>query len=164
MILWNDVFFSILCFSPLNSRSSTNVSCQSTQDFSDPDLVYDSGDRSQMPSPARARWIDAFNKVCAQFNGVGIRYELAYYKTNKMTCAVSEDTDQPGHPPGLVRVFPVHMKKPWVLSFPLSAQIRLHIHAGWTESSLGKHVILLVLSCFSWIISPPEPLGSLVSL
>ena len=28
-------------------------------------------------------------------------------KTNKMTCAPSEDSDQPVHPPSLIRVFPV---------------------------------------------------------
>ena len=26
-------------------------------------------------------------------------------KTNKMACAPSEDSDQPGHPPSLIRVF-----------------------------------------------------------
>ena len=26
-------------------------------------------------------------------------YEPQHYKTNKMTCASSEDSDQPGHPP-----------------------------------------------------------------
>ena len=29
-------------------------------------------------------------------------------KSNKMTCAPSEDSDQPGHPPSLIRVFTVH--------------------------------------------------------
>ena len=28
-------------------------------------------------------------------------------KTNKMVCAPSEDSDQPGHPPSLIRVFAV---------------------------------------------------------
>ena len=28
-------------------------------------------------------------------------------KTNKMACAPSEDSDQPGHPPSLIRVFAV---------------------------------------------------------
>ena len=28
-------------------------------------------------------------------------------KTNIMTCAPSEDSDQPGHPPSLIRVFAV---------------------------------------------------------
>ena len=31
-------------------------------------------------------------------------------------------TDQPGHPLSLIRAFAVHMKKPWVLSYLLSAQ------------------------------------------
>ena len=37
-----------------------------------------------------------------------------------MTCAPSEDSDQPGHLPGLIRVFAILMKKAWVLSYPLS--------------------------------------------
>ena len=39
--------------------------------------------------------------------------------------APSEDSDQPGHLPSLIRVFAARMKKPWVLSYPLSAQQRL---------------------------------------
>ena len=31
----------------------------------------------------------------------------AHDKTNKMVCAPSEDSDQPGHPPSLIRVFAV---------------------------------------------------------
>ena len=46
-------------------------------------------------------------------------------KTNKMTFAQGEDSDQSGHPPSLIRVFAVCMKKHWVLSYPLSAQQRL---------------------------------------
>ena len=42
-----------------------------------------------------------------------------------MTCAPSEDSDQPGHPPSLIRVFAVRMKPHWVLSYPLSPQRRL---------------------------------------
>ena len=34
--------------------------------------------------------------------------EQPHDKTNKMTCAPSKDSDQPGHPPGLIRVFAVH--------------------------------------------------------
>ena len=43
-------------------------------------------------------------------------------KTNKITCAPSEDSDQPGHPPSLIRVFAVRKKKAWNLSYQLSAQ------------------------------------------
>ena len=46
--------------------------------------------------------------------------EPPHDKTNKMACAPSEDSDQPGHPPSLIRVFAVRMKKSWVLSYPLS--------------------------------------------
>ena len=37
--------------------------------------------------------------------------ETPHDKTNKMSCTPSEDSDQPGHPPNLIRVFAVHMKK-----------------------------------------------------
>ena len=76
-------------------------------------------------------------------------FEPPHDKTNKMACTPSEDSDQPGHQPSLIRVFAVHMKKAWVLSYPLSAQqrlIRLGRLPGWSESSLGAHVSLLVLS------------------
>ena len=35
------------------------------------------------------------------------RFEPHRDKTNKMVCAPSEDSDQPGHPPSLIRVFAV---------------------------------------------------------
>ena len=35
------------------------------------------------------------------------RYEPLHDKTNKITSAPSEDSDQPGHPPSLIRVFVV---------------------------------------------------------
>ena len=49
-------------------------------------------------------------------------FEPPHDKTNKMVRALSEDSEQPGHPPSLITVFAVHMKKAWVLSYPLSAQ------------------------------------------
>ena len=42
-------------------------------------------------------------------------------KKQQNECAPSEDSDQPGHPPSLIRVFAVGRKKAWVLSYPLSA-------------------------------------------
>ena len=47
-----------------------------------------------------------------------------YEPRQQNECAPSEDSDQPGHPPSLIRVFAVRMKKPWVLSYPLGAQRR----------------------------------------
>ena len=77
------------------------------------------------------------------------RFEPWHDKTNKMACAPSRDSDQPGHPPSLIRVFAVRKKKAWVLSYPFSALrrlIRLGGCPGWSESLLGAHAILLVLS------------------
>ena len=38
------------------------------------------------------------------------KIELPHDKPNKMICAPSEDSDQPGHPPSLIRVFVVRSK------------------------------------------------------
>ena len=35
------------------------------------------------------------------------RFEPPHEKTNKMACAPSDFSDQPGHPPSLIRVFAV---------------------------------------------------------
>ena len=57
--------------------------------------------------------------------------EPPHDKTNKVACAPSKDSDQPGRMPSLIRVFTVLikkawvMKKAWVLSYPLSTQRRL---------------------------------------
>ena len=66
----------------------------------------------------------------------------ATWQNQQSECAPCEDSDQPGHPSSLIRVFAVHMKKPWALSYPLIAQqrlIRLGGCPGWSESSLGAH-------------------------
>ena len=54
------------------------------------------------------------------------------YETNKMICAPSEDSDQPGHPPSLIRVCAVRLKQNWLLSYPLSAQRRLW--SDWADA------------------------------
>ena len=83
-------------------------------------------------------WIDK-KKTC----------EPPHDKTNKMACAPSKDSDQPGHPPSLIRLFAVRMKKAWVLSYSMSAQRRLW--SDWADESLvGAQIILLVLSCGGW--------------
>ena len=66
--------------------------------------------------------------------------ESAHDKTYKMAFAPSEDSDQHGHPPSLIRVFAVRMKKAWVLSYLLSAQR----WSDWADaradlSPLGAH-------------------------
>ena len=56
----------------------------------------------------------------------------AIWQNQQSDCVPSEDSDQPGHPPSLIRVFAVRMKKPWVLSYPLSAQRRLW--SDWADA------------------------------
>ena len=53
-------------------------------------------------------------------------------KINKMACAPSKDTDQPGYPTSLIRAFTVRIKKAWVLSYPLSTQRRLW--SDWADA------------------------------
>ena len=76
-------------------------------------------------------------------------HDMSHLGQNQQNgCASSKDSDQPGHPPSLTSVYTVRMKKACVLSYPLSPQrrlIRLGGCPGWSESSLGA-VILLVLS------------------
>ena len=75
-------------------------------------------------------------------------FEPPHDKTYKMAWAPSEDSDQPGHPPSLIRVFAVRMKKAWVLSYPLSAQERLWSDWADAQADLSPRWvhILLVLS------------------
>ena len=84
--------------------------------------------------------------------------EPRHDKTNKMACAPSEDSDQPGHPPSLIWVFAVRMKKAWALSYLLSTQQRpwsdwadaqanlslcwVHSHFYWFLSWIGSNVYL----------------------
>ena len=73
-------------------------------------------------------------------------------------CAPSEDSDQPGHPPSVIRVFAVRMKKTWVLSYPLSTQRRLwsdwadaqaDLSLGWAHSHFFGFVMRrLILHCY----------------
>ena len=49
-----------------------------------------------------------------------------------MTCAASEDSDQSVPMPSLISVLAVRMKKPWVLSYLLSAQRR--VWSDWADA------------------------------
>ena len=46
--------------------------------------------------------------------------EPKHDKNNKITCAPSIDSDQPGHLPNVIKVFAVHLKKVWVLNYSYS--------------------------------------------
>ena len=73
-------------------------------------------------------------------------------------CAPSEDSDQPGHPPSLIRVFAVRMKKAWVLSYPLSAQPRFW--SDWADAQVDlslrwahSHFVGFVMSQLKFFMS-----------
>ena len=83
--------------------------------------------------------------------------EPQHDKTNKMTVAPSEDSDQPGHLPSLIRVFAVGMMKPRALSYPLNAQWRLirlgdlSVFAGCPDHFVG-FVMLWLKYRWAWPI------------
>ena len=110
---------------------------------------HDKGDKkaknknryNQIPHPARERYTNTKDGITYNKRQAN-RIRAATWQNQQSECAPSEDSDQPVHPPNLIRVFAVRLKKPWVLSYPLSAQrrlIRLGGCPGWSESSLGAH-------------------------
>ena len=60
-------------------------------------------------------------------------YEPPHDKTNKMACVPTKNSDKSGHPPSLIRVFAVCMKKALVLSYLLSAHQRLC--SDWADAN-----------------------------
>ena len=87
--------------------------------------------------------VQNFMLECEQYEEIRpylLQNEPPHDKTNKMACEPSEDSDQPEHPPSLIRFFAVRMKKAWVLSYVWGGC------PGWSESSLGAHAVLLVSS------------------
>ena len=76
-----------------------------------------------------------------------IRNDRGHNKTYKVACATSEDSDQPGHPPSLIRVFSGLMELAKACSYLFSSAqmlIRLGGYLGGSESS-REHAPLLVL-------------------
>ena len=67
-----------------------------------------------------------------------------------MRRAPSEDSDQPGYPPSLIRIFAVSMKKPRVLSYPLSTQRRLWSDWADAQADLSLHWVHIILLVLSW--------------
>ena len=81
-----------------------------------------------------------FMVITAYFSGVCIFRIFTVHKNKwaatqrnqQSDCVPSENTDQPGHLPSLIRVFAVRMKEAWALSYPLSAQLRLR--SDWADA------------------------------
>ena len=79
----------------------------------------------------------------------------ATWQNQQNECAQSEDSDQPGHPPSLNRVFAVHMKELWVLSYPLSAQQRLW--SDWADAHADLSLCWVHRSC-CWFCHMAAPM------
>ena len=80
----------------------------------------------------------------------------ASWQNQQMACAPSKDSDQPGHPPSLIRVFAVRMKKAWILSYPLNAQWRLW--SDWADAQPDpslhwalSHFVGFVMRWLKWL-------------
>ena len=80
-----------------------------------------------------------------------LTFEPKHDKTNKMTCAPSEDSDQPGHPPSLIRVFSVCSMDSQGSKASSSGQRRLWSDWADAQADLSLRWVhmsfLLVLSC-----------------
>ena len=63
----------------------------------------------------------------------------ATWQNQQCSCGPSQDSDQPGHPPSLISIFAVRMKKARVLSYPLSAQWRLWSDWVDAQAELSLH-------------------------
>ena len=63
-------------------------------------------------------------------------YGATTWQNQQCGCVPSEDWDQPGHLPSLIRVVAVGMKTAWGLSYPLSAQQRLW--SDWADAKTNK--------------------------
>ena len=102
------------------------------------------------------RWVHKIHIVYKRCN----IFELTHIKTNKMACASSENSDQPGYPPSLIRVSAVRMKKAWLLSYPLSTKQRLwsdganaqaDLRLRWAQSHFIGFVMRWLMSVCRWV-------------
>ena len=73
--------------------------------------------------------------------------DLRHVKSNKMACAPSEDSDQPGHPPSLIRVFAVHSMDSWGPNVSSCGQRRRWSDWADTQADLS---LLWVHRSFCW--------------
>ena len=106
-------------------------------------------------------WVQILTSMLLYFTTVnlfpGNSIWAAIWQNQQNESAPSKDSDQPGHPPSLIRVFAVRMKKPWVLSYPLSAQQRhwsdladaqADLSLCWAHTHLVGFVMSRLISLF----------------
>ena len=92
-------------------------------------------------------------------------------KTNKTSCAPSKDSDQPGHPPSLIRVFAVHSIGSYSPSFlhadskdsDQTGQMPRLIHVFARRKCHFVGFVMHWLICFLWINSHVRFINSLLA-
>ena len=84
--------------------------------------------------------------VCTDRNNFS--FALPHDKTNKMSVRPAKTRISLGIRP-VWSFFPVHMKKPWVLSYPLSTQRRLWSDWADAQADLSWHFVGFVMR---WLI------------
>ena len=84
---------------------------------------------------------DSLSMIGTQLQGI---HEPPHDKTNKMAIAPSEDTDQPAHPPSLIRVR-CPLDETLGPQLPIERTTKTLIRQGGSESSLGTKAFLLAL-------------------
>ena len=145
--LWTEIFKGdFLKFCEIFTKITLKLPQNSQNTFK---LAHLKGCLSQRP-PLKAH-------VCAVLSETSmftITIWAAAWQNQQSNCVPSEDSDQPGHLPSLIRVFAVRMKKPWVLSYPLSAQRRLWLDWADAQADLSlrwthTHFVGFVMS---WLI------------
>ena len=73
------------------------------------------------------------------------------WQNQQNECAPRKNSDQPGHPPSLIRVFSVSMKKTGVLSYPLSARRRLW--SDWADAQADLSLRWAHTHCVGFVMS-----------
>ena len=81
----------------------------------------------------------------------GKHFEPSHDKTNKMTFVPSEDSDQPGRPPNLIRVFAVRSMGSLGPNFASGGQRRLR--SDWADVQVNLSLRWAHRS-FCWFIMP----------
>ena len=94
-------------------------------------------------------------------------FEPPHDKTNKMISVPREDSNQPGHPPSLISLrcaISGLAKDPIFLHTDSKDSDQTGRMPGWSESSLGAHPSLFVLSCSGSFIHCVNVKESLINL
>ena len=79
-----------------------------------------------------SRTVSFHNTVVLLYWNLSLDNWAATWQNQQSDYVPREDSDQPGHPPSLIRVFAVRTKKARTFSYPLSAQRRLW--SDWADA------------------------------